>query len=360
MHHFNLIRKKSLSLATFVPKVVRMNPQPPFSNSSPGVFQFLMAHWKKLLIISFLSGLLAFGFSFLIKPKYKGTAVFYPAVTQSISNLVSTGRGTDKDFLDYGEEEEAERVIQILQANEIREFIIANYDLWKHYDIDPKAAKARTKMMRKYKENVSFRRTEFNSVEISVLDTDPKRAAGMANDLVHKLDTLKNRIQQERAQQGLLVVEAKYSELEKRIDLLSDSLGIIRNKGINDYESQAEVVNKEFAAAVASGNQRAIAALQQKLDTLSKYGSAYLSLSSELDLLTEQKVLLERKREEIKTDAESFVPQIMPIDFAYEADSKTYPKRLLIALGASLSGLILGALYFLALPFLQASRQAKG
>lgn len=319
-----------------------------------------MLNWKKLLVISALSGLLALGVSFLIKPKYKGTAIFYPAVTQSISNLVSTGRGADKDFLDYGEEEEAERVIQILQANEIRDYIISNYDLWKHYDIDPTSSKARTKMMKKYKENVSFRRTEFNSVEISVLDTDPKRAAGMANDLLHKLDTLKNRIQQERAQQGLLVVESKYLELEKRIDLLSDSLGVIRSKGINDYQSQAEVVNKEYAAAVAKGDQRAIAALQQKLDTLSKYGSAYLSLSSELDLLTEQKVLLERKREEIKTDAESFVPQIMPIDFAYEADSKTYPKRLLIALGAAFSGLILGTLFLLALPFIQSSRPAKG
>jgi uncharacterized protein involved in exopolysaccharide biosynthesis len=214
-------------------------------------------------------------------------------------------------------------------------------------------------MMRKYKENVSFRRTEFNSVEVSVLDTDPKRAAGMANDLVHKLDTMKNRIQQERAQQGLLVVEMKYTELGNRIDLLSDSLGIIRSKGINDYQSQAEVVNKEYASAVASGNQRAIAALQEKLDTLSKYGSAYLSLSSELDLLTEQKVLLERKREEIKTDAESFVPQIMPIDFAYEADSKTYPKRLLISLGAAFSGLILGSLFLLLYQYIQFFKEAE-
>jgi uncharacterized protein involved in exopolysaccharide biosynthesis len=333
-----------------------MNSHSTFSTSSPGVLSFLMLHWKKLLIAASLSGVLALGISFFIKPKYKGTAIFYPAVTQSISNLVNTGRGTNKDFLDYGEESEAERVIQILHANEIREYIIANYDLWKHYDIDPKSPKARTKMMRKYKENVSFRRTEFNSVEISVLDTDPKRAAGMANDLVHKLDTIKNRIQQERAKQGLSVVEAKYAELENRIDQLSDSLGVIRSKGINDYQSQAEVVNKEYASAVASGNQRAISALQEKLDTLSKYGSAYLSLSSELDLLTEQKVLLERKREEIKTDAESFVPQIMPIDFAYEADSKTYPKRLLIAIGAALSGLILSGLFLLAQQYIQSAK----
>ena len=94
-------------MATFVFKEERMNPQTQFSTSSPGVIDFLTTNWKKLLIISSLSGLIALGVSFFIKPKYTGTAVFYPAVTQSISNLVSTGRGTDKDFLDYGEEEEA-------------------------------------------------------------------------------------------------------------------------------------------------------------------------------------------------------------------------------------------------------------
>ena len=50
----------------------------------------------------------------------------------------------------------------------------------------------------------------------------------------------------------------------------------------------------------------------------------------------------------------------MPIDFAYEADSKTYPKRPLIALGAAFSGLILGALFLFAQTYIQAGRHAKG
>jgi len=334
-----------------------MNEQQGFSTSSHGLMAFIMQWWKPIGITTLVGGLLAFGVSYAIKPRFKSTAVFYPAVTQSVSNLMDVKGGAGKDFLVYGEEEEAERVIQILSANEIREYIIEQYNLWEHYDISRESSKARTKMYKKYKENISFRRTEYNSVEISVLDTDPERAAGMANDLVFMLDSLKNRIQQERAAEGLRVVQSKYHEMGQRIQTIGDSLSNIRAKGVNDYESQSEVLNKELAAALAKNNQAGVRAIQAQLDTLSKYGSAYLALSGQLELLTEQQILLERKLEEVKADAESSINQIMPIDYGYPADSKTYPKRILIAIGASFFSFVLSVFFLI---FLQNYRGYKG
>ena len=264
--------------------------------------------------------------------------------------------GSGKDFLVYGEEEEAERVIQILSAHEIREYIIEKYDLWDHYDIRPESPKAKTKMYKKFNENISFRRTEYNSVEISVLDTKPERAAGMANDMLFMLDSLKNRIQQERAAEGLRVVQAKYDEMGQRLQLIGDSLSSIRAKGVNDYESQSEVLNKELAVALAKNNRAGAQAIQAQLDTLSKYGSTYLALSGQLELLTEQQILLERKLEEVKADAESSIKQIMTIDYGYPADSKTYPKRSLIAIGASFFSFVLSVFFLI---FLQNYRGYK-
>ncbi len=303
-----------------------------------------------------MGGLIALAVSYTIKPRYKSTAIFYPAVTQSVSNLMDVKGGSGKDFLVYGEEEEAERVIQILNANEIREYIIEQYNLWDHYRISQSSPKAKTKMYKKFNENISFRRTEYNSVEISVLDTEPERAAGMANDMLLMLDSLKNRIQKERAAEGFRVVLSKYEEMEQRIQAIADSLSGIRAKGVNDYESQSEVLNKELAAALAKNNQAGVRALQAQLDTLAKYGSAYLALSGQLELLTEQQILLERKLEEVKADAESSIKQIMPIDFAYPADSKTYPKRSLIAIGASFFSFVLSVFFLI---FLQNFRGYK-
>ncbi len=333
-----------------------MNEQQGFSTSSHGLMAFIMQWWKPIGITTLVGGLLAFGISYTIKPRFKSTAVFYPAVTQSVSNLMDVKGGSGKDFLVYGEESEAERVIQILNANEIREFIVKKYNLWDHYEINEESPKAYTKMYKKFNENISFRRTEYNSVEISVLDTDPNKAAGMANDMLFMLDSLKNRIQRERAAEGLRVVQTKYEEMEQRIHLIGDSLSSIRAKGVNDYESQSEVLNKELAAALAKNNQAGVRAIQAQLDTLAKYGSAYLALSGQLELLTEQQILLERKLEEVKADAESSIKQIMPIDYGYPADSKTYPKRSLIAIGASFFSFVLSVFFLI---FLQNYRGYK-
>ena len=43
----------------------------------------------------------------------------------------------EKDFLEFGEEEEAEQMIQILRSDEIRHHVIGKFDLMNHYQIDP-------------------------------------------------------------------------------------------------------------------------------------------------------------------------------------------------------------------------------
>ena len=134
--------------------------------------------------------------------------------------------------------------------------------------------------------------------------------------------------------------------MRDRVAEISDSLDVIRSLGINDYTSQSEVLNKEYAAALARSDQRAIQALEAKLAILSKYGSAYVGLNEALKLQTEQLVLLERKYKEIKADADNNINQKMVVDYAYAADDKTSPKRSLIVLASTLFSFIL-SLFFL-------------
>jgi uncharacterized protein involved in exopolysaccharide biosynthesis len=317
-----------------------------FNFKSLNVWAFLIRWRKPLLLINLVTALVTAGVTLLLPNKYQSVHIFYPAVTQSVSRLMSSNPGNTKDFGAYGEEEEAERAIQLLQSSEIREYIISKFNLWEAYDIDPNAPKARTKMAKKYNRHVSFRRNEFNAVEISVLHTNPDTAASMANEIAARLDTVKNRIQRERAAEGLRVVEEEYFSLRHRVAEISDSLDVIRGLGINDYTSQSEVLNKEYAIALAKGDQRAVKALEEKLSILSKYGSAYVGLNEALKLQTEQLVLLERKYKEIKADADNNINQKMVVDYAYAADDKASPKRTLIVLAATLFSFIL-SLFFL-------------
>src|SRR5688572_20684649 len=183
---------------------------PGFQFSSEGLITFILKWWIHILIVTFLGGVASLVISFTIKNKFKSTVIFYPTTTNSISKaLLETSPGGKEDFLAFGEEEQAEQSLQILQSDDIRNWVISEYDLWKHYKINPNGRNAKTRIYKEYNGNVSFRRNEFNAVEITVLDTDPEKAMHMANGIAARHDTIKNKIQKERAMEGFKIVEAE-------------------------------------------------------------------------------------------------------------------------------------------------------
>lgn len=312
------------------------NQSQEFSFSSFGFISFLVKWWKHIAIVTAIGAVASVIISLTMKDRYKSVVIFYPTTTNSISKALLDVSGNNRqDFLEFGDEDEAEQALQILQSDEIREWVIAQYNLYEHYQIKPDGKFAKTKMMKKFAKNVNFRRTEFNSVEISVLDEDPNIAAGMANDIAARLDSVKNRIQKERAREGLKIVEAEYVYLKSQIQAMSDSLDKIRSYGINDYVSQAEVLNKEYAAAISKGDSRAIKALEEKIAILSKFGGAYVTLTENLELYLKQLSEIKLKYDQARVDAEQNIPHKMVVNYAYPADRKTYPKRSLIVMGAT-------------------------
>ena len=167
------------------------------------------------------------------------------------------------------------------------------------------------------------------AVKITVFDTDPKMAADMANDIAALLDSTKNFMQKERAVKAFRIVETEYKLLaEISPSLIPCSSSEVR--GVNDYERQSEVLNQQLAIAISQNNQHAIKVLQQKLDTIGKYGGNFLSLKNALEFKTEQLTLLKTKYQEAKVDAEQFLPQKFIVNSAYKAEMKSYPIRWII------------------------------
>ena len=80
------------------------------------------------------------------------------------------------DINAFGEEEQAEQLLQILNSDEISGYIREKYNLMKHYGIKNNEQYALTSTVKEYQDNVTFKRTEFNSVRIDVLDHDKDTA----------------------------------------------------------------------------------------------------------------------------------------------------------------------------------------
>lgn len=313
-----------------------------FEFSSVKLIAFAVKWWKPILIVSLATAVLSAAASFLIKNKYQSTVIMFPSTTHSISKALIDVQGTSKaDLLEFGMEEDADQMVQILNSDEIFHKIVKKFDLMKHYDIDPEGKLANTKLRKEYDGNISFKRTEYLSVRVDVMDEDPQMAADIANEIAAQLDTVKNRMQKERAKEGLAIVQQEYDELAGYIKSMEDSLKSIRRKGINDYESQAEMFNKEYATALATGNQRAITAIEEKLDILSEYGGEYVALAEGLELYREQLSLLKVKLKEATVDATQPISHKFVVNHAYKAEKKAYPKRSLIVIFSTLAAFAL-------------------
>ena len=266
----------------------------------------------------------------------------FPSLSNSVSKtLLAENRAGTKGIMEFGEEEQAEQMLQILNSNPIRGRVIEKFNLIEHYDIDPDAKYKRTKLHQIYRENISFKRTEYMAVEVSVLDTDPQLSADIANYISKLYDSVKTQMQRQRSYKAYKMVEREYHDLQNEVKRMEDSLTTLRKMGIHDYESQAERINEELAKQLAEGDQQAVQRLNEKLELLANYGGAYVSIRDALEYKKEQLSEIKAKYEEAKMDAESDLPHKFIVEKAFAPERKAYPIRWLIVVVSALAAFIL-------------------
>ncbi len=331
-----------------------------FNSSNLVIFLY---KWRKPLLIVMLCALFAswfFSLPWFITPKFKSTVIMFRASTSSISKaLLSTQYSKGQDLVEIGEQEQAEQLLQILNSSRIRDRIIKKFNLMKHYGVDTSSHYKFAKLFKEYEDNISFRRTEFMAVQITVFDEDPQLAADIANGISSLLDTVKNEMQKQRSVKGLHIVEQEYNDLQKELNNIVDSLVRIGELGINDVEYQSEVLNQQLAINITSGNRTAQALIQKKLDVLGKYGGVYMSLKNALEFKTEQLTLLQAKYKQAKVDAEESLPVKFVVSDAYKAEEKSYPIRWLIMLVSTVSALFLAVIVIMVMERINAYNTQK-
>jgi uncharacterized protein involved in exopolysaccharide biosynthesis len=122
---------------------------------STNVFLFFIRWWKHLAIVCLVAAIAGVIFSspFFIKPKFQSVVILFPTASSSLSRSVILGT---QDFLEYGQVEDAERLLQVFESANIRERVTERFDLMNHYEI-PADAQYRNSMLRQqYHSNISF------------------------------------------------------------------------------------------------------------------------------------------------------------------------------------------------------------
>ena len=321
-----------------------MDEQQRNTYSSKYLCKLLVEYRKPIFIILAVAALCAIIFSapFFITPLYKSTAIIYPTSSNSTSKvLISTTYQSEKDIMNFGEDEQTEQMLQVLNSNRVRDKVISRFNLMEHYKINPAGKYPYTKLNKLYDSRIKFRRTEYNAVKITVLDPDAALSAQMANDITEIFDSTMNEIQKEVAVKAFRLVEEEYTTLWNEMNQLEDSLNTLRKLGVFDYESQVEMLSQQLSVELGKSNNQGVKNIQEQLDILAEYGGASYAINERLDNDRLQLSLVKSKYEEAKVDATEFIPHKFVVTSAFQAERKTYPIRWIIVVVTVLSTFLL-------------------
>ena len=297
---------------------------------------------KSLCVIFFLTTVISVWVSlFLIEEKFKSSVTIYPTTTNSISQaLLVEHNPYRKDVLEFGEEEEAEQLLQILNSDEIRDSIINKFDLYNHYNIDINEGLSKSVLSRIYHKSVKIKKTKFNSISITVLDKDPKVASSIANEIPLQASTVNSRIRQKRGIQALQILENRRKLLYKARNLTQDSLSYFRDKGVISITAQTERLTEQYGIALRENKDYAANRIKKELDNLAEYAGYHDMLLRKSYEIEEELAYIEFETDRVVIDNQYSLDNYFLVNKATPADKKSHPVRWLIVIGSVMSVLV--------------------
>jgi tyrosine-protein kinase Etk/Wzc len=231
-----------------------------------GVLATLFKWKKQILSVILLTGIGTAAISlFFLDDYYRASTVFYVASPDLFKPEQMFGT-SNKDMEYFGTDGDLDRVLTIAESNELYDFLIKTFDLYKHYDIDSTQQKAPFKVRERLQKLYDVKKTKFDAVELSVEDTNREFAARMANSAREKIDEITQRLIRNSQLSLIKAYESSFIEKEKTLLSINGTLTQLRqNSGVIDPEQQTEAVTK--SAVEASIN---LARSKAKLEALRK------------------------------------------------------------------------------------------
>ena len=314
--------------------------------NSTHLLRFIFDRRRTFLIIGTIAAALSSVAAMLMEEQFKSTVIMFATPQHSIGEQFYEEIKRN-DLLEYGETEDAERLLQILNSDRIRTRIIAKYDLWKHYDIDRSTAGAQSLLGKEYNSNVDARLTRYGSIEVAVLDSDPNQAADMANDIAFLADSVANRLRNERAEEALVYAGSSLNQVQDEIERMEEQLGRLYELGIYDFATQIEGLNEQYATAIAKGASTNAEKIRKQMAEISTHANDFNKLTNLIEAAYDREAILKKRFELMKLDAETQMPSAFVVDYAAPADKKAKPIRWLIVVMSVASTLALALLIML-------------
>ncbi|MGZ4156708.1 MAG: hypothetical protein ACXVED_06100, partial [Bacteroidia bacterium] len=235
----------------------------------------LIIKWKiHFIVITVAAIIIACVFSspLFIKPKYKSFAIVYP------SNIKP-----------YSTESETEQMLQLFRSADVRDDVIKKFHLSdpNRYNIDTTEKTGLGNLYATYENNVEINRTQFESIEIDVLDTDPLMASAMVDEIISAMNVKTHNLQRAKAREVAALIKGQLDLKKHNVDSIKNTLNELRVKyQIFDYNMQAKEVTKSYLKAISNGGHKdALNEIDVMMRNLEEKGGEYYELSKTFDVL---------------------------------------------------------------------------
>jgi uncharacterized protein involved in exopolysaccharide biosynthesis len=286
----------------------------------PGLLNKWKWHLLGIAVLSALAGVV-FSSKYFITPKFKSTAVVYPV------NLVP-----------YGEESVAEQLLQLFQSSEVRNAVIKKFDLAKHYEVKSDPANPSLELIREYNDHISINKTEYESVEIVVMDKDPIAAAHIARQIINQMNAYARKIQREKSKEIHRMLSLQLDAKKHEMDSLQNRLYELRTKfGIIDFDRQVKEITKGYINGISKGQSPA--SITELKNNFGEKGGEYQDLLEKWRGSIAYYNKIKSSYDDVTADIFKELTYANVVTKPYVADNKSYPIRWLIVLVSVLSSL---------------------
>lgn len=267
-----------------------------------------------------------------ITPKYKSTAYVYPV-----------------NIIPYSMETPTEQLLQIFSSSDVRDMMVKRFRLADYYEIDTASTAGKSRLFLLYDENVTIRRTEYESVRIDILDKDPQMASDMVSELIHFVDLKARAVQREKTAEVVQIYADQLHLKKMQLDSIDKLLTDIRVRyGLLDYKTQTKEVTKSYLK-LASDNSpisqyRGVDSMYRHLQYK---GGDLIALSSQEKALLEDYNLIKTNYDQAVSDLTKELTYTNIMANPFPADSKSYPVRWVIVLITILATFLLTFICFM-------------
>ena len=340
------------------------------------VLALLYRRRKMLVTVCLIAGIVSAGVSLLLPDYYEASTQFYAASPDQAQPSPLGNQPDDKRI--YGNDYDIDRLISISQSSKVKNFLIDSFDLYTHYEIDPKAAKAKYKMLLKLDKYLKVNKTKYDAIKLLIEDRVPEKAADMANAVRERMDLLAQKMIKESQEKLIAGYRKKVERKQQQYDAIVDSLykareaynifnvqsqgeacgtNLVELEGkVQNYSARLSMLKRQDAIpadsialteAKLSGYRKQFDALKRNIKDYNDGYAHILTYERELSDFGDQ---LNYDKERLKQLEGAYDAEISTIHIIEEAEvpvAKSRPKRSFIVIGAVMLSFILMSMWFI-------------